>query len=333
MKRIICLSSVDYDWMFQRPQQLMLELSSRGWEVIYCNRTKRKGLYMEKRSDSLTICHNIKSLLASNITADILWIVDPKLVSMKGAFKERLTIYDCVDDFPLLKLQQHKMLKAADIVITTSKLLCLDLKKYKKEVYLVQNGCDIGFFNDNKELEIGWRPPNPDGSVIGYIGALASWVDIALIKELAEVYKNDNILMVGANIGFPKLPKAKNISYIGQQSYHMVPAYLNRMDAALIPFKQNQITRATNPIKMYEYLALGKPIISSMIPEVVPYKDILYISRDKSEFIRNVKLALAENSTALQEKRKKAALNNSWKARVDEIEEIIKPSIKKGKSR
>ncbi len=333
MKRIICLSSVDYDWMFQRPQQLMKELSNRGWEVIYCNKTTSKNLYLDKKSEGLTICHNIKQLLAGGITADILWIVDPKLVTLKGAFKERLTIYDCVDDFPLLKLQQHRMLKAADIVITTSKLLCLDLKKYKKEVHLVQNGCDIGYFDNNKQLATGWRPPIAGGRVIGYIGALASWVDIGLIKELAAAYQNDNILMVGANIGYPRLPKAKNISYVGQQSYNMVPAYLNMMDATLIPFKQNQITRATNPIKMYEYLSLGKPIISSLIPEVVPYKDVIYISKNKEEFIKNVRLALEENSTMLQEKRRKAALNNSWRARVDDIEEIIKPPIKKGRSR
>ena len=333
MNRIICLSSVDYDWMYQRPQQLMKELSSRGWEVIYCNKSESKELFLERRSDSLVICHSLNKLIESKITTDILWVVDPKIGALKGKFNERLMIYDCVDDFPFLKLHQHKMMKSADIVITTSKPLYIDLKKYKKEVYLVQNACDIGFFHMHKDIETGWKPPMSEGRIIGYIGALASWVDIGLVDEISKSYPSDNILMVGANIGISKLPKRDNITYLGQQSYELIPAFLNMMDVALIPFKVNQITRATNPIKMYEYLSLGKPIVSSLIPEVVPYKELIYISKENTDFIKNVGIALQENSVLLKEKRKNIAIYNSWKSRVDEIEEIISSSGKQGKSR
>ena len=333
MNRIICLSSVDYDWMFQRPQQLMKEFSIRGWEVIYCNKTASQDLFLEKRSESLTICHNVKKLVESSITTDILWVVDPKCADFKGIFNERLMVYDCVDDFPFLKLQQHKMMKAADVIVTTSKPLYIDLKKYKKEVYLVQNACDINYFENNKENFTGWEPPLPMGRVIGYIGALAFWVDTGLIGEIADRYPKDNILLVGANIGVSNLPQQKNISFIGQQSYELIPSYLNIMDVTLIPFKQNQITRATNPIKMYEYLSLGKPTVSSLIPEVVPYKEYIYISRDRGEFINNIEVALNEKDSVLIQNRRNVAINNSWKARVDDIEEIIKESIKHGKSR
>jgi len=333
MYRIICLSSVDYDWMYQRPQQLMKELSNRGWQVIYCNKTESKELFLERRSDSLVICHSLKKLIESKMTTDILWVVDPKAASLKGKFNEGLMIYDCVDDFPFLKLHQHKMMKCADIVITTSKPLYIDLRKYKKAVYLVQNGCDVDFFQKHMYIETGWEPPMPKGRTIGYIGALASWLDIALIDEISKKYPADNILMVGANIGIPKLPIRENITYLGQQGYELIPAYLNMMNVTLIPFKVNQITRSTNPIKMYEYLYMGKPIVSSLIPEVVPYKELIYISKESKDFIENVEIALQEDNILLKEKRKNVAIYNSWKSRADAIEEIINLSGKSGKSR
>lgn len=324
MKRIICLSSVDYNWMFQRPQQLMKEFSNRGWEVIYCNKKQRKELFLEKITDNLTICHNIEGLIESRATTDLLWVVDPSCVNLKGIFNERLMVYDCVDDFPFLKLKQHKMMKAADIIITTSKPLFLDLKKYKKDVYLIQNGCDISFFDNHKNLPIDWQPPIAEGRVIGYIGALAFWVDTNILADIAVKFPKENILLVGANISLNNLPQLKNISFVGHQSYDRIPAYLERMDVALIPFKQNQITRATNPIKMYEYLSLGKPVVSSLIPEVVPYKEFIYISKDKEEFINNINIALNETDTSLKEGRRGIAINNSWKSRVNEIEAILK---------
>jgi len=154
MKRIICLSSVDFDWMFQRPQQLMMEFCRRGWEVVYCNKTQRKDAFIEDRGGGLYICHDLEELWKEGIGADVVWVVNPQLSDFKGRFNERLFIYDCVDDFPQLILHHHRMMKVADVIFATSNSLYNSIQRYRKDVFLVPNGCDYNFFHKHQEAGV-----------------------------------------------------------------------------------------------------------------------------------------------------------------------------------
>ena len=323
MYKILCLSSVDYDWMFQRPQQLMRQFARRGIEVLYCNKTQRKDLFFEYRETNLTLCHNREELLKKDIKAEVVWVIDPQLASLKGVFKEKLFVYDYVDDFPMLVLHHHRMLKAADIIITTSQTLLKNIQRYRKDVHLVPNACDYFYFNEMKD-QYPLKDFNQKQKTIGYIGAIAPWVDMKLIEAVATRFEQEKIVLIGANLGGIHIPENKNISYLGQHLYEAIPSYLNHMDVVMIPFVKNQVTRATNPIKLYEYLSLGKPIVSVALPEVNHYKQYLYVAKTKEEFIENIKKALRENNPMLVRERMEVAKQNSWYERVNRIDEIIK---------
>lgn len=323
MNKIICFSTVDYSWMHQRPQQLMRGLSERGWKVIYCNKTQLEERYLEEISENLTICHNINELIKDNIVADIVWVINPKQIYLKGVFKEKLFIYDCVDDFPLLRNPHYKMIKEADIVLCTSKPLFKDIEKYRKDVQLVPNACDFQHFNhpDTKALAIY---PKEYDKIIGYIGALAPWVDYRLIDLIAATFPKHLILLVGAALGNVKIPQRSNIKYVGHQSYNNIPMYLKAMDVTMIPFKKNTITYSTNPIKLYEYLAQGKPVVSTYLPEVIPFSKYIYISRSHRDFLSNISKASTEKDVEVLTQRKNIAQLNSWHKRLDAIEKCIK---------
>ncbi len=322
MNKIICLSSVDYDWMFQRPQQLMRELARQGKEVIYCNKSQRNDRVLEFREPNLAICHNLEGLVNIGVTAAVVWVVDPQYSKYKGCFKENLFIYDCVDDFPYLILHHHRMLKAADVIVTTSVPLYRGIQRYRREVHLIPNGCDYYFFNEmeNHEQDKKYN----QRKIIGYIGAIAPWLDMELIAAAATRYQDHTFVIIGARLGGSVLPEGENIQYLGHQLYETIPTHLQNMDVVLIPFKNNQTTRATNPVKLYEYLAQGKPIVSVALPEIVPFRQYLYLSKTREEFLENLQLALKENNPRLIQERKSIAKENSWQERVRQIEEIIR---------
>lgn len=331
MYRVICLSSVDYDWMFQRPQQLMRAMAREGREVIYCNKHQQPGRPLERREPNLSICHDLEALIAKNPWADVVWVVDPQYASWKGKFREKLFVYDCVDDFPFLVMHHHRMLKEADLIFTTAKGLYQSIFRYRKEVHLVPNGCDFEFFS-----QFNHRSPKPrvdHPAVIGYIGAIAPWVDLELIAAVAETYAQCEIRLVGASLGGSQVPKMENITYLGHQLYETLPEQLFQMDVVLIPFKRNTITRATNPIKLYEYLSQGKPIVSISLPELIPFKDCLYLAKTSQEFIDLIQEALEENNPYLRQLRIDVARNHSWMSRAEEIHYILLQALKGGGKR
>ncbi|WP_169824225.1 glycosyltransferase [Clostridium formicaceticum] len=328
MPTVVCVSSVNYEWMYQRPQQLMRGLSERGWRVIYCNKTQRKDKYLEALSENLTICHDMKRLIESAEKADVVWVIDPRQRDLKGLFKEKLFLYDCVDDFPFLQNDHYKMLKIADIVLATSNPLYHAIAKYRKDLYLVPNGCDYKHFSERNKLSIDCQIKNALG-IIGYIGALAPWVDYKLLELIAAEKPKHTLLLVGASLGNIAMPKKNNIVYVGHQSYDKVPSFLSMMDVTLIPFRKNKITYATNPIKMYEYLSQGKPIVSAALPEVMPFARYLYVAKNHKDFIDHIDKALVENDSEILAQRKEIARRNAWEKRIDNIEEIISSYLRK----
>jgi glycosyltransferase involved in cell wall biosynthesis len=152
---------------------------------------------------------------------------------------------------------------------------------------------------------------------------------VDLICSIAERHPEYSILLVGpvAN-GFGKLKQHQNITMVGTKNYSVLPQYMTCMDVCLIPFNINRVTLAANPIKMYEYLAAGKPVVSTALPEVCNNAaHVVKIAQDESDFIKKVEQTLseAENDEERLRIRERIsfAKNNSWQKRVEEIAALL----------
>ena len=116
-----------------------------------------------------------------------------------------------------------------------------------------------------------------------------------------------------------ELKSLPNVSLPGEIPYAELPARMAAFDVAVIPFVKIPLTLATNPLKLYEYLALGVPIVSTRLPEIEPFGELVYLSDSAEEFARSLELAAAERDPELRARRKAAAAENSWRARCEQL--------------
>ncbi|MCW4000970.1 MAG: glycosyltransferase [Candidatus Bathyarchaeota archaeon] len=244
-------------------------------------------------------------------------------------------VFDYVDDltaFPEFAIEQFEQIQdnfigSSNVVFATSKSLCDRIKPVNPRCVYLPNAMDFEHFNHAATEKIpltelaSLKPP-----IIGYIGAFNDWVDADLVCKLAQIHPEYSLLIVGPiNFGGEEMSKHQNILMVGTKPYQELPAYLSNIDVCIIPFKLNRITLASNPIKMYEYLASGKPVVSTALPEVTQNaSEVVYIGMDEADFIAKVEAAVNERSNrdfdVAVQKRMSFAKANSWESRVDVIE-------------
>jgi glycosyltransferase involved in cell wall biosynthesis len=163
--------------------------------------------------------------------------------------------------------------------------------------------------------------------IIGYYGALAKWFDYDLLKFLAE-NTDYSYVIIGPDYDRSMhkygLDQHNNIYLLGSKNYNDLPDYAHYFDLATIPFKIDKVTESTSPVKLFEYMAAGKPIVTSDMHECRKYESVL-IGKGKEDFLKKIKegLALSKNKKYLGQL-KKDALDNTWESRVGSILEKLK---------
>ena len=314
---IVYPPTIDFEWMVQRPQQLMKEFAKLGHTVYYCQQHQVKGKRSELILPNLWLVWDI-ALLPKPI--DILWIGNPPLWNTVNNYQAKMVVYDCCDDFhEFWGKMEDSLTQRADVVITTAQRL-VERKSAEKpgKVFLVPNGVDVDVF---KYEEI----PIKMNRRLGYVGALADWVDWDLIKYCATHLTGWEIALIGPE--FHKVPNEikhhGNIKLYGLKPYKELPMWIRNLDVCTVPFKINKITRATNPIKMYEYLALGKPVVTTDMDEIRRYADVVSIAKTHEEFVQKVLEEAATNSPAKEKKRVERIQAETWASRAKNALDII----------
>jgi GT2 family glycosyltransferase len=213
-------------------------------------------------------------------------------------------------------------LEKSVLVLASSKVLFQKAMACNKKTIKVKNAADIGHFTHLPESTVLNHVPKP---ILGYYGAISDWFDMELVGECAKANPGYHFILIGNTFGadLTAVSSFKNVHFLGEIPYQELPKYIRFFDVCLIPFKKNALTEATNPVKFYEYLSSGKPVVTTSIPELFEYKDVCYYSEDREAFIRNIKRALMEKDESLKEKRKRIASENSWDHRIDEIMESV----------
>lgn len=353
---IICFPIIDWDFRFQRPQQMMSRFAAAGHRVFYIAqgfyssgpaytiREKRANIYEislrgparhiytdfldDKARDALFASLDAlrRDLLLGAAVAFVqlpFWW--PLVEKTRSRFAWPI-IYDCMDhhagfssNTQTMLDQERNLSASADLVVVSSAYLQTQARQHNSNVLLVPNACDYEHFAKAGESQ-NERP------VIGYYGAIADWFDSDLVAGLAERRPDWDFVLVGSTFSadVTRLSKLPNVYLPGEKHYSEIPNWLSRFDIAIIPFKRNELTEATNPVKVYEILASGKSLISVPIPEVASLAPLVRLASTTEEFEDEIAAALREDDPELVEKRRAFAQQHTWEKR----HEMLVPAIR-----
>lgn len=251
---------------------------------------------------------------------------------LRREFDGRL-MYDCMDDWKNWKAEprisafnlaeEEVLAREADVLIATSAPLAQRLQEGSgRPVLQVRNAADFEFFN---------APPSGDplgpvtGPVAGYYGAIADWVDVELMTQAAEARPQYTFVVIGEvhGVDVKRLASLNNVRMLGEKHYRLLPAYLQRFDACLLPFKMDELTRAVDPVKVYEYLSQGKAVVATPLPELERCGELLYRASTRQEFLTQLDRAVEERDENLRAARISFARRESWTARAEQMLEAI----------
>lgn len=338
-----------YDWymkMYQRPQHIASQLAKKNILYFYCTLNINDNVHgFEKIEDNLYVTNhwNLLKKMVPHYTLQMYanmngcWVEELKEIQEKG----NNILYEYIDDLhedlttipdELLIRHEYALKDESIKVLATAQYLYDKALEYrKKNIILSTNGVIYEDFHKDEKLPIPEKIEKLVKSkkkLIGYYGALAKWFDYELIKEIAEAHSDYNILLIGVDYdkSFAKynyFKDVKNIHYIGPVNYKELVNYGACCDVLTIPFLINDITLATSPVKVFEYMAMEKPIVTTDLPECRKYKSVL-ISKTHKAFIKNLEKAIEKaEDPKYKELLRKEALANTWQKKADEIVELI----------
>jgi GT2 family glycosyltransferase len=226
---------------------------------------------------------------------------------------------------PWLEHLEKQLLQNSDLVIVSSDALEHHARPYNPRIVVIRNACEHSRFA---------RPPGEvfqdkgGRRIIGYCGAIADWFDVTLVRAVAHRFPDHLILLLGSDtVGCgATLSDCSNVDCAGEVAYDLLPGYLHGMDVCLIPFLINELTIATNPVKVYEYLSAAKPVVSTDLPELRSrdLDRLIYRATSQYEFLQKVERALAESdSDPIRVERIQYSSRQTWEARTDALKNAI----------
>lgn len=316
-------------YAFDRAARLS-RLEAGIWE--YHPRLPREPVFHSRRlaaAETAALHRGFESLLATLAPADAFQMVSLpvwKDVCLRLRDSHGYPIvYDCHDLLegfgniaPQLIEDEARLMLDADLVLFSSDTLRRHHLQRHPELaarsLLVQNASAMPVGADRPAA----ANPRP---LIGYAGAIESWFDVEAVEAAARQNPGFDFLLIGRveNPAAARLGQLPNVELRGELEHAALPALFERMDAALIPFRLNSLTLATNPIKLYEYFAFGLPVVASPMPETMAFGPLVYHAADPARFASQVCAAAAESSEELRRRRMEIARQNTWDARAQAI--------------
>jgi len=278
---------------------------------------------------------------------NILWLYTPYNAYQVGRLFDDRRVYECVDDFSaarglirpeVVNTLESETIQKVDLVIVTANHLAEKFEKDSARLMFSPNAADFEHFAKagDESTPLAEELHRIDGPVIGFLGSLAYWVDLDLIAELARRRPGWTFVLVGpVCTGIGALAGLSNVRVIGRRPYEKLPRYLKRFDVCLNPYKNDAVAESASPLKLYEYLASGKPVVSSDMPEARRFSSVVAIARNTDEFIANIEEALRGCHADRSKQQYEIARENSWSHRFvqveNRVESILAPSeVEKG---
>jgi GT2 family glycosyltransferase/glycosyltransferase involved in cell wall biosynthesis len=361
---VVILAIVDFDYRFQRPQQIAAQFAKNGHRVFWISPTRfvppenKQAYFLHSLRDNIWEVY-LRGQQLDIYAGELPPAAIPELQDSLHSFYRDLAIsenlilvqlpfwrkmaltlrqeeggvlaYDCMDEWDSFDnmsefnhAEERMLAQESDVLLVTAERLRRKFTDRGLAPVLVRNGVDYSFFSATANSARLAHIPKP---IIGYFGAIADWIDLDLVYSLAKLRPQYSFVLIGQVFGrdTTALQTLPNVYLLGSQPYESIPGYLREFDACTIPFLLNEVTAATDPVKLYEYLSLGKPVVATDMAEIRICGELIYIAKGGAEdFSQCLDRCLTETADTLKNRRIEFAKQNTWAARVAAIDASVR---------
>jgi glycosyltransferase involved in cell wall biosynthesis len=287
----------------------------------------------------------IRRRTRANMEAPVLWLYDPCFADCVGRTGERFAVYDCVDDYAeqsggdgrkreLVAAYDALAASRSRLVFATARTLVERHRKHNTRTHLVRNVGDFRHFAGAAERSVAAgelaRLRHP---VVGFAGNfLAEKVDFGLLEAIASDRPDWTLLLVGpsrenTHEALNRLASLQNVHWVGAKPYEDIPRYVAAFDVAVIPYLRNAYTQSCFPLKTFEYLAAGKPVVASGLPELAGMEPHVVLVDGADGFTAAVERALTHTSGSDVAARQELASANTWETRTQRLLELVSAEL------
>lgn len=264
----------------------------------------------------------------------LVWNYNPLYIDYFDQFSQNLNIFDAVDDWLTHSSykKQHKelvknyqtILAKSDLIFTVSPYLKQKMFGNEHHVTWLPNAVDLDYFQ--KETAVHPALKNLPTPIIGFLGILQDRIDINILELIARNNPEKSIVLAGPI--WPEFPKEKfkkfpNVHFLGPIKHWEIPSLYNGFTVGIIPYKNNEFIKSTDPMKYYEYLAANLPIVSTPVPGVERFKNLILLAHNPEQFDNQLQIALSGNQKTLNAERLEILKDNTWRFRIEQMLDLI----------
>lgn len=383
---ILCISSIDWDFIWQGHQEIMSRLAAEGHRVLFIENT---GVRQVRVSDMGRIRARLKNwkrgtkgfreerpnlfvhsplvlplpysriagwinrkvmmrsitrwMRATGFSRPVVWtfLPTPLARDVIARIDPVATVYHCVDEFASsstdarrIVSSEEQLFRDADLVFVTSEKLRERAARFSDRVHLFPSGVNLEAFGAARDAAV----PVPDDlarlprPIAGYVGGIHQWVDQDLLAAAAARLPNTTFALIGpAQVDVSRLQACPNVHLLGQRPHTEVPAYVQGFDVGLVPYRIADYTANVYPAKMNEYLAMGKPVVSTDLPEVHRFNrdhgDVVAVGRNTEDFAAAIITEGGDTAPESRERRIAVAGRNGWSRRLADMSALIDEAV------
>lgn len=387
-QNIICISSIDWDFVWQGHQEIMAAFARNGNRVLFIENTgvrvptfkdisrlkkrfinwRRGTSGFRQELDNLFIYSPLilpfpysriarlvnRFLLIHSLQRwmkvvrfhnPIIWTFLPTGIALDiiANIEKKLLVYYCIADFYELvgnarkaKMAEDRLIKESDLIFAQGEALAERCRRLNDNVYIFPFGVNIETF-ENFKYDDAAVPSDllyVKKPIIGYVGGVHRHIDFRLIRFIAQMHPEWSIVLIGPpQTDTSEIDNLANVSLLGKKDFSSLPNYISQFDIGIVPYGVNGYTATVFPTKLNEYHAMGKPVVSTKLPEVVKFNvennNLVLIGETYEGFVNCIASALNNKNSGLVNNRRVSAKKNSWVVRIGEMSSLLGLAIEK----
>ncbi len=286
------------------------------------------------RFNAAWVARWLRSILRRlDFVAPLLWLYKPEQAALAGRFSAAGTVYHCIDEWTVgtagrkkrvIQQLEADLLRRADVVFANSRLTFENKRPFNPHTYRLPSGVNIRHFQAvaDPALPLPEEVAHLPHPVLAYVGNVDERIDLDGLMRLAQALPSWTLLLIGRvnrlAVDIEPLAALPNVLLLGDRPFAQIPALLKAADLCLLPYVGTEAARYRSPLKLYEYLATGLPIVATPQPEVEEFRHLVTIA-PAADLAAGIEAALAADSLERRRARQKTAAAHSWEARFAQI--------------